>query len=268
MTLRAAGNIKADMRDECFSSQQGNLAHCDRQYALLWEENMAHRHDYGNFSRAAPRLLKPLVEKLNFKQIKGGTFGREREDWVEGFSLQQSAHGSGDFCVNIGIHVPKLADLWKTEPADRSFGLTIWSRLGPHGVDDETWYPAGDSAELKSSSEQVAAHLHKAEIWLSKYRSMSDIADEYKSRNNLGETGESEHVSSIAIINYGFLLVLAGQKTDAKYWLEKAFGYWQKVVADNEEKVQRRRPGKETLGFYAEDMRRLDSVKSALAEWF
>jgi len=41
------------------------------------------RRDYGTFSNAAARLLKPMVAPLGYSQIKGAAFGRQRDGWIE-----------------------------------------------------------------------------------------------------------------------------------------------------------------------------------------
>jgi len=72
-----------------------------RPHLYVKAQEMSVRRDYGTFSNAAARLLKPMVAPLGYSQIKGAAFGRQRDGWIEGFFLQQSAWGGGDFYVNI-----------------------------------------------------------------------------------------------------------------------------------------------------------------------
>ena len=225
---------------------------------------MVNRYDYGSFSKAGPRLLRPVLEELQFHLLKGCAFGRERFGWVDGVVLQQSAHGSGDFCVDVGIHVPALQDHWMTEPGERSFGLSIWGRLGSDGVNDGGWYPAANKAELEASIEKIASYIPLAEAWFKKFKSLRDIASEYKKRSDLTHVREDEHLSTIAIINYGFLLLIAGDIDEARKWLEIARAQCQFVVLQNVLKFQKRKPGKEALYYHELDLKRLKVVEAAL----
>ncbi len=228
---------------------------------------MPPRYDYGSFSKAAPRLLKPGAARMRFQHLEACAFGRERDVWVDGFFLQQSAHGSGDFCVNVGIHVPALDDLWMNEPADRSLGLSIWGRLSPDGVDGgDSWFAAANKSELQASILQVEALLPLADAWFEKFTSMADIANHYESRTDLSHVKEDEHLSTLGIINYGFLLLLAGNGDEAKKFLEIGRAQCQFVVTQNAIQSQKRKPGKETLLYHEQDLRRLRAVENAIAK--
>lgn len=221
-------------------------------------------YDYGSFSKAAPRLLKPLVEELQFKQVKGTAFARERAQWVDGFFLQQSAYGSGDFCVNVGIDVPALDDLRGTLAADRSFGLLVYTRLGDDGVDDEAWLPASDKAELQASITTVQSWLPALNAWFNRFQSFGDIVAEYERRNDLTCIKEDEHLSTLAITNYGLLLQLAGSVSEARSWLEIARAQWQFTVSEDLKQFAKRKPGKEALSFHQQNLDRLHEIEAIL----
>ncbi|WP_426212739.1 hypothetical protein [Massilia sp. TWP1-3-3] len=160
---------------------------------------MAVDRDYGNFSKVASRLLKPLVEPLGYHQIKGAAFGRLRDGWIEGFFLQQSGWGGGDFWVNAGLSVPKLDDLWQNDPSTRSFGLILGARLDRQGISHGAEsYPAENEIKLSASLERVARDLKAADSWFAKFQSLDEVAVEYKLHNG----------GAIANINSGFLLLL------------------------------------------------------------
>lgn len=235
-------------------------------FTVALKLRMATRYDYGIFSKAAPRLLKPAAEALQFRLLKGCAFGRERANWVDGLVLQQSAHGSGDFCVNIGIHIPALDDLWMTAPDERSFGLSIWGRLGQDGVSSGDWYSAANKTELEASIQQIESYLQLADAWFRKFKSLSDIAKEYKTRSDLTHINEDEHLSTIAFVNYGFLLLLADNLGEARKWLEIARAQCQFVVMQNVLNFKKRKPGKEALYYHELDLKRLKAVEAALNE--
>ena len=221
-------------------------------------------YDYGSFSKAGPRLLKPAVQELQFKQLSGVAFARDRSQWVDGILLQQSAYGGGDFCVNVGIHVPALDDLRMTAPADRNFGLLIWGRLGPDGVDDGSWFPASDKVELEASMREVQSCLPAAEAWYRKFLSIGDIAAEYLKRHDLRHIEENEHLSTLAITNYGLLLQLAGHLSESRRWLEIARAQYEFVVRENLRRFDKRKPGKEALSYHQLDLERLREVEAVL----
>ena len=224
---------------------------------------MAAKRDYGTFSKAAPRLLTPLVTPMGYRQLRGATYARNRQDWIEGFYLQMSAYGSGDFCVNIGISIPPLDALWQSEPDGDGLSLSIYDRVGPCGL-DEHWYCASDTAELQSSIKEVAAGLHLVETWFTGIKSIADIAALYRSRNNVSMQDEDSHLFVLSNANYGFLLLLAGDKTGAREWLTWSLAQIEADVAKNEADFARRKPGKEALGYYEDDVRQMQAIRAAL----
>jgi hypothetical protein len=216
---------------------------------------MTDRHDYGTFSRTAPRLLKPMVAPSGYQQLDGVAFGRQRDGWMESFFLQQSAYGSGDFVVEVGLSVPAMDDLWQNEPADRSFGLFVSARLannGPNGGYD--LYPAANKIELIASLERVAKDLKSMDSWLAKFDTMTAIAAEY----------EKTAQGPLAAINLGFLLILAGQTSRAKAMLEYAQQEWDFIVSSEDPYLTRKRPGKDALKYHALNVHRLAVVEDAL----
>lgn len=225
---------------------------------------MAAKRDYGTFAKAAPRLLTPLVAQLGYSHLRGATYARTRQDWIEGFFLQTSAYGSGDFCVNIGISVPQLDVLWQSEPDSDGLGLCIYDRVGPSGL-GEHWYAASDLAELQSSVEEVAAGLHLAQTWFIDIRSMADIAMLYRSRNNVSMQEEDSHLRILPNANYGFLLLLAGDKPGAREWLSWTLARLEADVAAGEARFERRKPGKEALEYHEIAVRQMKAVRAALS---
>jgi hypothetical protein len=220
-----------------------------------WWFQVTNRRDYGTFSKSAPRLLNPMVENMGYQQLDSVAFGRPREGWIETFFLQQSVHGGGDFVVEVGLSVPDMDDLWQEEAASRSFGLIISKRLGSHGLDGGyELYPATNKIELVASLEQVANDLKSMDPWFATFESMVDIAAKYRKTAR----------GPLAAINYGFLLILAKQTTEAKAILENAQRQWQKIVLEEDPYLARKRPGKESLAFHALDVRRLAVVEAAL----
>lgn len=220
---------------------------------------MAVHRDYGNFSKAASRFLIPMVEHLGYQQIKGAAFGRERDDWIEGFFLQQSAWGGGGFWVNAGICVPKLDDLWQNDPSTRTFGLILGARLDHQGIHHGAEsFLADNKIKLKASIECVARNLEFADAWFSKFQSLNDVATEYK----LSKGG------AIANINCGFLLLLAGRVIEGKKKLEMARRTWQKIVLEEDPHLQRKRPGKESLSIHALNVHRLTVIEAAFREQY
>lgn len=229
----------------------------DQDHQILKAQDMAVKRDYGAFSKAAPKHLKPLITNLDFQQTTGANFLRKRESWEEGFYLQQSGYGSGNFWVEIGLSVPGMDTYWQTDPTEKSFGFIVGDRLGNYTdrFHSET-YEAEGLATLQASVELVAQHLQSAEAWFAQFTSLSDIASYYSKRNR----GE------IAACNTGYLLLLAGNPGEARIKLEYAKSKLQLAIAENAASFKKRKPGKETLSYYELDIHRLKCVEAALRE--
>ena len=215
---------------------------------------MADRHDYGTFSKAVPRLLKPLIEHLGYEHIKGTAFGRQRDGWIEGFFLHQTGWGGGYFWIEAGINVPQLNELWQND-LPTPFGLIIGERLDSKGLHPgSASYPADNKIELKSSLEAVARDLASADTWFAQFQSLADVARAYTLHNG----------GALAAVNSGCLLLLAGKTAEAKAKLESARQQWQKIVHDEDPHLQRKSPGKEALKFHQLNVHRLNVVEAAL----
>lgn len=184
---------------------------------------MSVKRDYGSFAKASTRLLVPQVESLGYRPWYGGGFAREKSGWVEGFFLQQSQWGSGDFCVNVGIHVPGLNELWALDREGKSFGLLIAWRLSDAATEHggERWYHAKNKEQLENNLKIVAATLVKADGWFHQFRSFSDVVEQFRIRSGLpsAPTGDLRVVGAL---NYGLLLLLADAKEEAARWLRFA----------------------------------------------
>jgi hypothetical protein len=183
---------------------------------------MAVKRNYGNFSKAVQKMLPDLVSPFGYQHMGGSFFGRSRDGWLEGFDLQQSAWGSGDFCVNIGIDVPGLAVRWQ-DPNPSGHGLCIWDRLSAQGIDGaEVWLRAEDKQQLAESLATVAKWLPAVDPWFANFKSLSDVARIYRSRTNLVEPGRNGRLEQLGAANYGFLLAEAGDLAEARVWLQEA----------------------------------------------
>jgi hypothetical protein len=184
---------------------------------------MAVKRDYGSFTKASTRLLSPQIESLGFRPWYGGGFGREKPGWVEGFFLQQSQWGSGDFCVNIGIHVPGLEDLWALDREERVFGLLISWRLSDAATEQggERWYHAKNKEQLENNLRLIAATLAKADLWFHNFQSFMDVVDQYRIRTGLPNAPAGD-LWVTGVLNYGLLLLVADRKQEAARWLRFA----------------------------------------------
>lgn len=183
---------------------------------------MAVKRDYGNFSKAVQKILPPLVVPHGYEHSSKGFFARKRAGWHEGFFLQQTQWGGGEFCINIGIEIPSLNARWLAEDTN-DHGLFISFRLSERGADQgDCWLPAENKQQLTESLELVASWLPLVEPWYAQFVSISDVARVYRSRTNLVEPGENNWYLQLMAANYGFLLAEAGEATEARRWLKEA----------------------------------------------
>lgn len=183
---------------------------------------MAVKRDYGSFAKATKALLPPLIAPFGYEDVGHGFFARRKSGWLEGFGLQQTQYGSGEFCINMGIVVPGLQARWLM-PEEAEPGLDISFRLSEHGADQgDGWLPAQDKAELTSSLTQLASWLPLAEPWFAQFRTLADVARVYRDRTNLVEPGTNEWHLQLSAANLGFLLAEAGDAAGARVWLAEA----------------------------------------------
>lgn len=227
---------------------------------------MAVKRDYGSFSKAVQKLLPDLVAPHGYSHVGQGFFARRRAQWLEGFWLQQSQWGSGDFCVNMGIHVPALNVRWQN-PDPCAHGLSIGFRLSEKGADEgDCWLPAADRQKFDASLAKLASWLPAVEPWFSQFRDMSDVARMYRRRTGLEEPGHNPWHLQLGAANYGFLLAEAGQISEARIWLREAERlmslpvYFPSTGGMVHEKVKGARLQKPS----EEGARQLDAVRKAL----
>jgi len=186
------------------------------------KDHMAVKRDYGSFAKASARFLAPLVEPLCYRPWSGCSFNREKSGWVEGFGLQQSQWGGGNFCVNIGINVPGLEEVWALNPP-RGHGLLIAWRLSDAATEDggERWYRARNKEQLENNLRIVAETLARADCWFQQFQTFSDVVEQYRVRSGL-PTVPTGGLQGVSVTNYGILLLLAGDKQHAATWLQFA----------------------------------------------
>ena len=230
------------------------------------EVHLTTKRDYGTLAKAAPRLLTPIAEPLGFRQLMGASYTRSRGDWIDCFFLQSSVYGSGDFCVNLGVWVPKLDGLRQNEPTDRNLSLVVSERLTPLGAGGDHWFEAANLVGLKSSIETVGQGLRLAETWFSRVNSLADVASLYRATNTVSKKVDSAHSHVLANTTYGFLLLLAGDAAEARDWLSFALSQHEAIVAEEEATFARRKPGKQALAFYEIHVRQRNAVRAALRE--
>lgn len=178
------------------------------------------KRDYGSFATASTRWLAPQIASLGFIPWTGGAFGRDRGLWVEGLFLQQSQWGSGDFCVNVGIHVPKLQDYFASENDRPYFGLLIAWRLSDSAPDfqGERWFHAKDKQQLHANLEIVSETLKRADSWFRRFTSFSDVVELYRVQSRL-PVSPSPDLPLITVLNFGLLSLLNGDNDQAREWL-------------------------------------------------
>ncbi|MGH8445114.1 MAG: hypothetical protein ACREVL_07600 [Solimonas sp.] len=228
---------------------------------------MAVKRDYGSFAKATDRLLPALIRPQGYEPAGNGFFARRREGWLEGFGLQQSQFGGGEFRINMGIHVPALRERW-LKADDGVHGLSIAFRLSADGADQgDAWLPAANRSELERSLATLVSWLPLAEPWFRQFRSLSDVARIYRERSNLVAPGGNEHHLRIMAASYGFLLAEAGDSTEARLWLQEAARLMSLPVYDlpdggmAHEKLKGARLQKPS----ADGVRQLDAVRRSLA---
>jgi hypothetical protein len=229
---------------------------------------MAVKRDYGNFAKASGRLLAPQVESLGYRPWYGNGFGRERVGWVEGFFLQQSQYGSGDFCVTVGIHVPELQDFFASEDDRPCFGLLIAWRLSDSASDfqGERWYHAKDKQQLHANLEIVSATLKKADSWFRRFATFPDVIEQYRVNSRL-PLRPAANLPLMPVLNYGLLSLLNRADDQAREWLQLASAilsrpqYWDSTTRNICHEVG---PGRKLIKPTKDDELRANVIEAAL----
>ncbi len=215
------------------------------------------KRSYGGFSAASARVLRPLVEPLGYRHLAGASFVRDRGDWRDGFFLQQSQWGGGEFCVNVGVDVPAVQRLLSPEWSDRSFAVTVGGRLSPAGVGlGDHWFAAAEKAELERSALEVATHLRTAESWFGRFASLTDIAAEYLRVSNIKELGSNTYWQQVFVTVYATLLAIAGDQRRSVEWLLEA----KRCVTEQRDAKGRSVP------LDSDDQQRLAAIERLLAQ--
>ena len=229
---------------------------------------MAVKRDYGTFSKAVQKMLPPLVAPHGYEHLGHGFFARRKAGWLEGFGLQQSQWGDGDFCINMGIDVPGVNARWLAPETD-GHGLYISFRLSEAGADrGDRWLPADNKQRLAESLEKLASWLPVVEPWFSQFQCMSDVARVYRSTTQLVEPGENSWYLQIKAANYGFLLAEAGEVAEARRWLQEAERLMSLPVyhAPNGDMVHEKIKGARLQKPSESETRQLEAVRQSLAE--
>ena len=221
------------------------------------------RYDYGSFAKATTRLLSPRVAGLGYRSIAPAWFARDGEDRVEGFFLSRGRFSS-DFAVCVGIHLPRLADLWQNASAS-PLSLVVAGWLAQQGVDHRgERYKAANLAELTASLDAVARALPAADDWYARLKSVDDIVAEYGRKNGLESPGGNDPRMLLGIINYGFLLRAANRPAEARPWLDEAQAFCREAVAADDASAAKRRPGRQVREIHRINRLRLSVVEAAL----
>jgi hypothetical protein len=181
------------------------------------------KRDYGSFGKSSTKILAPFVEPLGYIPCCGASFGRSKGLWIEGFFLQQSVDGSGDFSVNVGIHVPDLDTYWPPPSAKPTFGLLIAWRLSdsPPDYQGERWYHAKDKEQLARNLQLIAGYLTHADIWFTRFSTFSDVIEAYRIQSRLPETPHVD-LQLVTVLNYAILLAINSEKQKSLAWFRYA----------------------------------------------
>ncbi|GAB3732595.1 hypothetical protein GCM10028794_09810 [Silanimonas algicola] len=182
------------------------------------------KRDYSSFASAAKSRFRHVAEALDFQQMSGVLYAKDRGGWYEVFALQASQYGSETFYVNFGILVPQPCPVAEVKDI-KDCGLLIAERL--RNIDDTGGFDARSKAEMQASAERVLVQLRSMAIpWFANLGSWARIADEYYVRNPIDE----ERIGAHSIVYgadfrsaiYGYLLLRAGRVADARRWLMEA----------------------------------------------
>jgi Domain of unknown function (DUF4304) len=186
---------------------------------------MGSARDFKSFAKASQKLLEPVLAPLGWRYEKR-VFARPKPAWVDVIGLQQSQFESGDFCVNLGVNVPALGTWWQLPEFE---GLAVASRLSAKGYGGhEEWFAGSCMLELTSSIERVAAYLERAEPWFGSINGMYDVASLYARQHGLSRPQNLTPLGVLSGVNYAFLLAEAGDRAEARQWLQQVQRLWSK----------------------------------------
>jgi len=111
--------------------------------------------DYSSFSAAAKVRFRGLADELNYQQITGVVYVKERDGWYELLYLQASSWANPFFYVNYGVIYPDHFPLTKEELKNPRWQLE--QRLHrPGGA-----FPCGTKAEIAQSARYAAEEFKR-----------------------------------------------------------------------------------------------------------
>ena len=182
------------------------------------------KRDYSSFSSAAKSRFRYVAEEVGFAQITGTVYARRKEGWYETFNLQASQYGSDTFYVNFGIAVPQLCPV-EEERDLKECGLILSERL--RNTDDTGGFDANTKAEMEESAGRVLSQLRSVAVpWFAQRSSWESIAADYYELNPIEEemigAHTTEYGADFRSATYGYLLLRAGNASDARRWLLEA----------------------------------------------
>jgi hypothetical protein len=151
-------------------------------------------------------------------------YSKNCDGWHEVFHLQAALHGNPFFYVNYGIAVPDLCPV--SAPRDlRETGLLLWDRL--QDVDNTGAFGSESKKAIEDSSGRVFLQYKNVALpWFAERSSWDSIASDYYATNPIDEAKLGQHSvvfgADFRAATYGYLLLKAGHKMDARRWLMEA----------------------------------------------
>jgi hypothetical protein len=178
--------------------------------------------DYKSFSSAVKSRFRGMAKLLDYEQLSGVLYVKEREGWYEGFSLQASSYGNDFFYINYGVIVPNLWPPFKDDIDLKAEGYILHNRL--HNDHDQGFSNATLDEIVKSAEISFNRYQEQAVPWFHEIRDLSDIAERYFESTHLEEEklGKHEYGMQLSAANYGLLLRLAGKIEKSLVWLKEA----------------------------------------------
>jgi hypothetical protein len=126
--------------------------------------------DYKSFSSAAKSRFRNMANELDYEQITGITYTKERDGWYETFNLQASTYGNPFFYLNYGVIIPK--EFPASRETLKNSGWQLGKRLSHKGRGS---FPCGTKAELKSSADCALEEYVKVAVPWFKELSLTSI---------------------------------------------------------------------------------------------
>jgi hypothetical protein len=192
---------------------------------------MSTSHSSTTVAKWIHKGLTPLAKSLGFVHHSGSHFVRRRDPLLDVFFFDILRPDLRAFCIYYGVDAPELL-----QALDERLGLSIGrpSLRINEALKQQHWYSCWDEQTCLRSAENCASDFNAEAIpWFEKFSTNDDLIKAYFRKEMANSFDQHDVRSPGAAMRwaiYGFMLLNAGRKNEAKGWLQRAYADFQRPL--------------------------------------